>query len=111
MATSAPSSARRTAIACPRPRPDPVTSATSPFNENSLSIFSHRRTFVLRTPLLARSWGPVCPTPLARLSRWRSFALDPCYSVFIRGLQPAERLQIGDALSQLLELVVNDCRR
>src|SRR4026207_1498748 len=37
MATSAPSSARRKAIACPRPRPEPVTSATSPFNENSLS--------------------------------------------------------------------------
>src|SRR5262245_61111341 len=38
MATSAPSSASRDAIAWPRPRPDPVTSATSPFNENSLSI-------------------------------------------------------------------------
>src|SRR3954470_14531545 len=38
MATSAPSSARRTAMAWPSPRPDPVTSATSPFNEKSVSI-------------------------------------------------------------------------
>src|SRR5262245_4072495 len=37
MATSAPSSASRDAIACPSPRPDPVTSATCPFSENSLS--------------------------------------------------------------------------
>src|SRR3954471_6396782 len=34
-ATLAPSSASRFATACPKPRPDPVTSATCPFNEYS----------------------------------------------------------------------------